>query len=155
MITIIGIIFIAYLLIGFEAIVPGGILGFAGLVGLFIAAYYAYLEFGGWFAPALTFLISGLGAMILIFIEFKWLARSPLGKKLFLANSVEGSSNRFSRMPELVGKFGESMTELHPEGLVKVDQKKYDAYSTDGYLPKGVPVKVTGMDDFRIRVAKR
>ena len=150
---IIGIVLLSYVLIAFEAIVPGGVLGLLGLIGLFIAAYLAHAEFGGWFAPALTFLGSALGAMIIIFIEFKWLSKSRIGQKLFLSSSVKGSSNQFKRAPDLVGEPGHSLTDLHPEGIVLVKSKKYDAYSTDGFLPKGSSVKVTGMDDFRIRVS--
>ena len=39
MIEVIGILFLCYVLIGLEAIVPGGILGVLGFLGLFVAAY--------------------------------------------------------------------------------------------------------------------
>ena len=60
----------------------------------FFAAYLAQVEFGGWFAPSLTFLLGGLGALILVFIEFKWLSKSPLGKRLFMDRAIEGGSNK-------------------------------------------------------------
>ena len=61
MIEVIGVLFLCYVLIGLEAIVPGGILGILGFLGLFVAAYLAQQEFGGWFAPSITFLGGGLG----------------------------------------------------------------------------------------------
>ena len=82
MTTVLGILVISYAFIAFEAIVPGGILGIFGFIGLFIAAYFAYIEFGGWFAPAITFLGGGLGALVLVFLEFKWLAEFGL-RRLF------------------------------------------------------------------------
>ena len=71
MIEIILCILFAYLLIGLEAIVPGGILGILGFFVILASAYFAYLEFGGVFAPTMTFLVAGMGAVGLIFIEFK------------------------------------------------------------------------------------
>ena len=152
MTTVLGILLISYLLIGFEAIIPGGVLGILGFAGLCLASYYAHLEFGGWFAPSITFLLGGMGAIALIFAEFKWLSKSPLGKNLFLSKTVSGSSNVDERDPDIVGKTGESITELHPEGLVRIGDKEYDAFCEEGLLPKGSKVFVTGMDDFRIRI---
>ena len=152
MTTVLGILLISYLLIGFEAIIPGGVLGILGFVGLCIASYYAHVEFGGWFAPSITFLLGGMGAIALVFAEFKWLSKSPLGKNLFLSKTVSGSSNVDEKEPDIVGKTGESITELHPEGLVKIDDKEYDAFCEEGLLPKGSKILVTGMDDFRIRI---
>ena len=152
MTTVLGILLISYLLIGFEAIVPGGVLGILGFVGLCLASYYAHLEFGGWFAPSITFLLGGMGAIALVFAEFKWLSKSPLGKNLFLSKTVSGSSNVDEKEPDIVGKTGESITELHPEGLVRIGDKEYDAFCEEGLLPKGSKVLVTGMDDFRIRI---
>ena len=152
MTTVLGILLISYLLIGFEAIIPGGVLGILGFAGLCLASYYAHLEFGGWFAPSITFLLGGMGAIALVFAEFKWLSKSPLGKNLFLSKTVSGSSNVDERDPGIVGKTGESITELHPEGLVRIGDKEYDAFCEEGLLPKGSKVLVTGLDDFRIRI---
>jgi membrane-bound ClpP family serine protease len=93
-----------------------------------------------------------MGAIALVFAEFKWLSKSPLGKNLFLSKTVSGSSNVDEKEPDIVGKTGESITELHPEGLVRIGDKEYDAFCEEGLLPKGSKVLVTGMDDFRIRI---
>ena len=50
MTLILSVIIISYFLIGMEAIVPGGILGILGFIGLVIATYFSAQEFGGWFA---------------------------------------------------------------------------------------------------------
>ncbi|MDG1138519.1 MAG: NfeD family protein [Opitutales bacterium] len=155
MTLILGIVLISYTLIAFEAIVPGGLLGILGFLGLIVAAYYSFLEFGGWFAPSLTFLLSGLGGLALVFAEFKWLSKSPLGQNLFLGKIVDGTSNSLIRAEDLLGFSGLTLTDLHPEGFVKVNDKDYDAYSESGFLPKGTEVKVIGLDAFRIRVEKK
>ena len=89
MTLVICIITLSYALIAFEVIIPGGLLGVLGFMGLIAAAYLSYLEFGGWFAPSITFLASGIGALALILFEFKWLSKSPLGRHLFLSKTVE------------------------------------------------------------------
>ena len=155
MTLIFSIIIISYTLIAFEAIVPGGLLGILGFLGLIVAAYYSFLEFGGWFAPSLTFLLSGLGALALVFIEFKWLSKSPIGQNLFLKKTVGGTSNASIGEGDLLGLPGLTVTDLHPEGLVKVKAKDYDAYSESGFLPKGTEIKVTGIDTFKILVQQK
>ena len=152
MIEILGLLLIAYILIAMEAIVPGGILGILGIAGLFFATYFAYLEYGGWFAPSLTFLMGGLGALITIFVEFKWLAKSPLGKRLFLKDTVAGTSNKEVAKLEVVGEKAITLTDLHPEGRILVNEIEYDAVSESGLLPKGSDVLVIAIENFRLRV---
>lgn len=154
MIEIILCILFAYLLIGLEAIVPGGILGILGFFVILASAYFAYLEFGGVFAPTMTFLVAGMGAVGLIFIEFKWLSGSKFGENLFMSASTQGVSNAEFAQGNLVGMHGKILTDLHPEGVVVVDGKNYDAVSEDGFLSKGTKIRVSGKDDFRIRVRK-
>ena len=94
MTEVFGVLILCYLLIGMEAIVRGGILGVLGFLGLILAAYLAHKEFGGWFAPSITFLGGGLGAFVLVYMEFKWLSRSTLGKRLFIEESVKAQATR-------------------------------------------------------------
>ena len=65
---------------------------------------------------------------------------------------VSGTSNKIQTDKSLVGQKGITSTDLHPEGLVKVNANEYDAFSEDGFLCKGTQVQVTGIDNFRIRV---
>jgi hypothetical protein len=46
MIEVIGVLCLCYLLIGLEAIVPGGVLGVLGFLGLFFAAYFSHFSTG-------------------------------------------------------------------------------------------------------------
>ena len=144
----------AYLLIGLEAVVPGGILGLLGFFAILASAYFAYLEYGGWFAPTLTFLISGMGAVALLFIEFKWMSNSEFGKNLFLDSTSKGQSNASISNEALIGQDGEILTDLHPEGMILVNGRTYDAVSEDGFLSKGTRITISGRDDFRVRVQR-
>ena len=154
MTEVIAAMLFGFALIGLEAIVPGGVLGVLGFFCIIFSAYLAHDAFGGWFAPSVTFLVGSLGAILMVFVEFKWLAKSRLGKSLFLASEDDGVSNSEISPDDVLGKEGESLPDHHPEGMVSLDGKSYDAVCEDGYLPKGCKVKVTGMDDFRIRVRR-
>ena len=154
MIEVLAAMLFGFLLIGLEAIVPGGVLGVLGFCCLVFSAYLSHEAYGGWFAPAATFLVGSLGATLLVFIEFKWLSKSKVGKSLFLAHADDGISNSKISPDDVLAKEGESLTDHHPEGIVSIDGKNYDAVCEDGFLPKGSKVKVTGMDDFRIRVRR-
>ncbi|MEC8043550.1 MAG: NfeD family protein [Verrucomicrobiota bacterium] len=152
MTEVLGILILCYFLIGMEAIVPGGILGVLGFLGMFGAAYFAHVEFGGWFAPAITLLVGGLGGIVVVFAQFKWLSRSPLGKKLFLQDAIDGLSNKLLIPCEIIGERGEALTDMHPEGLVKIGKEEFDAVSEDKLIPKGSNVEVRAVENFRIRV---
>ena len=154
MTEVIAAMLFGFALIGLEAIVPGGILGVLGFVCIVFSAYLAHEAFGGWFAPLVTFLVGSLGAILMVFLEFKWLAKSSLGKSLFLNNEDDGVSNAEVSSDDVLGKEGKSLTDHHPEGMVSLEGKSFDAVCEDGYLPKGCKIKVTGRDDFRIRVRR-
>jgi membrane-bound ClpP family serine protease len=57
---------------------------------------------------------------------------------------------RHCQVKKSLGLQGISLTEHKPEGIVLLNGKNYDAYSTDGFLPKGKSIIVTGKEDFRL-----
>lgn len=152
---VIGLLVIAYALVFFEALVPGGVLGLLGFACLVGASVAAHKEFGGWFAPAITFLLGGGGAIVLVFLELRWLEGSRLGKPFFLGKAVTGKSNKPVAPDDVVGKEGEAATPLKPEGVIVIGDERYDAFCEDGYVPKGTALLVSGKDDFRLLVRKR
>ena len=151
---VIGLLVIAYALIFFEALVPGGLLGLLGFACLVGATVMAHQEFGGWFAPAMTFLLGGFGGIILVFIELRWLEGSRLGKPFFLGKTVSGTSNKPVAPEEVVGMEGEAATPFKPEGKIAIGDERFEAYCEDGYVPKGTSLIVSGKEDFRLRVRK-
>ena len=93
-----------------------------------------------------------LASSWLIFIEFKWLSKSPLGKRLFMGDSIKGSSNKEIAKPEIVGKVGTTLTDLHPAGRIVVENEEYDAVSEDGLIHKDTAVKVVSIENFSLKV---
>lgn len=151
---VIGLIVISYTLIFFEALVPGGILGLLGFTCLVAASVMAHGEFGGWFAPTATFLAGGLGAVILVFIELKWLEGNRFGSNLFLGRQVDGSSNAPVAPDDVIGKKGLAATPFKPEGIIRIEKEQFDAFCEDGYVSKGTSLVVSGKDGFNLRVRK-
>jgi len=138
------------LLVAFEAVVPGGILGTIGAVALLCAvglSFYDYGVNGGAlaFAAALV-LVAGV-----LLVEFKLLPKTVIGRSLFLKGSVTGTAT--AEPPrELVGACGEAMTTLAPSGYVLIDGRQHEAFSRSGFISAGQPVKVVAAESFRLIV---
>ncbi len=149
---ILGLMLLAAVLISFEIIIPGAVLGLLGLTAYLVACVVAGVQFGV-IKGVLTFFAGGAFLGVLLYFEFKWIPHTRLGRQLFLAKEVEGKSNA-GLSDDLVGKTGEAVTPLKPTGLVLVDGQRYEAQSRDGYINAGEMLKVVAKDNFRIVVAK-
>jgi len=150
---IIGLIILGIILISFEIIVPGGILGVLGAISIIAACVLALQDYGAAAAIA-VFLGSLLFLIIILAIELKYLPKTSLGKKMFLRKSVESHSTQAQGEDSLIGKNGQVTTTLTPSGRIEVDGKEYEAFSEDGLIKKGEAVTVVGRDNFRILVKK-
>lgn len=141
-------------LLFFEVVVPGAILGIIGGVFMLIGcglAFSAYGLGGGALAVGVAVVLLG----ITFYLELYVLPRTRFGKKMFLEGAVKGASQPMpARADEVVGQLGETLTTLAPSGFVLVGGKRYEAASLSGLLPKGTPVKVVAVDTFRLTVSK-
>ena len=146
------LLLLAAVLISFEIILPGAVLGLLGLCAYLAACIYAVVEFG-FLKGIYTFFAGGFFLGVLLYFEFKWIPHTWIGRQLFLSKDVDGKSN--SGIPEdLLGKTGEAATPLRPTGLVSIDGVRYPAKSQDGYIDTGESVRVASKDNFRIVVSK-
>lgn len=145
---------LALVLFFFEVFVPGAVLGILGGILMAVGCGLAFAEFGlqgGAIATLLALALVGL----LLYVEFFVLPKTKLGQKLFLHSAVSATSQPLPAQPDdVVGQAGEALTTLAPSGFVLVAGRKYEAASQSGLLPKGAPVKVTGLDNFRLLVSK-
>ncbi|MCI6610406.1 MAG: hypothetical protein MSH08_06625 [Ezakiella sp.] len=57
--------------------------------------------------------------------------------------------------PDLVGKTGVTVTPLRPTGYGIIEDKKYDIYSEDAYIPKDVEFVVTRVKSMKIFVRRK
>ncbi len=153
MIWIIVLVLVALVLTFFEVIVPGGVLGILAALCVLAATWLGFAEFG-FFGGALTFVASIVAALILVLLEFKYLANTRYGKHFFLRNSVDGHSNQAQGEPDIVGREATALTRLNPSGRVVIDGHTYEAYSQDGYIENGAAVIVAGKDSFKLIIKK-
>lgn len=142
------------LLLFFEVFVPGAVLGILGGIFMLIGsglAFSAYGFEGGALAVAVaTVLLGGT-----LYFELRVLPRTRWGRKMFLDGAVQGASQPPpARADEVVGQTGETLTTLAPSGFVQIGGRRYEAASQSGLLPKGTPVRVVGVETFRLTVVK-
>jgi membrane-bound serine protease (ClpP class) len=151
--TIIGLLVAAFILVFFEVILPGGILGIIAALCVILASWFAGAEFGAG-VGILTFVGSAAAIAILVFIEFKLLARTSLGSAFFLKSSVTGHSNIAPAETTIIGKIGCALTRLNPSGKVAIDGQTYEAHSQDGFIEADQPIFVAAQDNFKLIIKK-
>lgn len=150
---IIALFLLGILLVSFEILVPGGILGLLGMLAIFGSWALAFVEWGTHGGLVAV----GLGLLVLILslvVELKFLPRTRVGKRLFLKDAIHATSQGPLAAPEIVGREGEALTTLAPTGVVVIDDRKYEAFSMSGLIEKGTRLQVVDYDNFRIRVKK-
>ncbi|MEC8279565.1 MAG: NfeD family protein [Verrucomicrobiota bacterium] len=151
--TIIGLLVAAFILVFFEVILPGGILGIMAALCVILASWFAGAEYGAGIG-FLTLVGSAAAIAILVYIEFTLLARTSIGSAFFLKSSVKGHSNIAPAEVSITGKEGISLTRLNPGGKVAIDGRLYDAHSQDGYIDADQPIQVVAQDNFKLIIKK-
>ncbi len=145
---------LALVFLFFEVFTPGpmfGILGGLTLIGGVAVASVHYGAGGGLLAA-----VSALVAVAAtLYAELVWLPKTRFAQKL----SIQAVSGATSQPPlaspeEVVGKPAEALTTLAPSGYVMVDGRRYEAFCQGGHVPRGTPLRVTGIDNFRLIVTK-
>jgi len=150
---IVGLIILGLILISFELIVPGGILGILGFAAYVGACALVYQDHG--IGPALgTFFSIGLITLIVVIIEFRFIPKTKLGSKLFLKSRNESKNVQIQAGDEIIGKTGKSLTTLAPSGIVSIEGESYEAFSRSGLIEKDTAISVVGHDNFRLIVTK-
>lgn len=153
--TAIIILFLAgILLLALEVFVPGAVLGILGAILIIAGVAVAF----GVYGATGGFLALGAGIVLLVltlYLEFVVLPRTRLARTFSMTATVEGTSQApVASLAEVLEQSGETETPLSPSGYVMVNGRRYEAFSQSGYLAKGVAVRVTGLDNFRLLVTK-
>jgi membrane-bound ClpP family serine protease len=140
-------------LIAVEVIIPGGIIGTIGGLLMFAGCVMSFTEFGtigGMLAVGVALLLTAIA----LFIEFRVLPNTRIGKRAFLTSEITGVSAAFGNEAlALVGKSAEALTMLSPSGYVMIDGTRYEAFCQSGQAPAGSALEVTGADNFRLIVS--
>lgn len=153
MTLIVGLIIAALVLVFFEVILPGGVLGVIAGICVIAATWLGFNEFGALGGIGI-FLGSCLAIIVMAFIEFKLLAKTKLGKAFRLESTISGHSNVSAAEDSIIGKEGTALTRLNPSGKVAIGGQSYDAYSQDGYIDSGEFIGVVAKDNFKLIIKK-
>lgn len=150
---IILLVAVGIALISLEIIIPGGILGAIGVICILagcVVSFSVLGSVGGLIATAAILTLTG----VLIWLEFKLLSKTALGKRAFLTKSIDGVSANFGEeAKELIGKAAVAMTTLSPSGYITIEGKRYEAFCQAGLIEAKTALKVIGADNFRLIVA--
>jgi membrane-bound ClpP family serine protease len=141
-------------LLAFEVIVPGVILGTLGGVSLLVGCILAFITFGptgGFSALAVAVVLIA----VLLYLEFVVLPKTRWGKRMFLRATISGTSQAIpATATALVGEAAEALTVLAPSGYVQIGAQKYEAFCQSGHVPKGTALRVVSADNFRVVVTR-
>lgn len=152
--TLIILLFaLGIVLIAVEVIVPGGILGTIGGLMMFGGCIVSFMEYGT-LGGVIASVVALVLAVLALYIEFRVLPKTAIGKRAFLTKEITGVSAAFGKEAhDLIGKSGEALTMLSPSGYIRVDGKRYEAFCQSGQVPAGAPLEVIGADNFRLIVS--
>ena len=151
--TIVALFVVGLVLLGFEVIVPGAILGIVAGICLFAGVVVAFAQHGyegGLLALAVAlFAVGGL-----MYFEFRILPRTKLGRRMFLEKAVDGTSQPpvASQAAAVVGREALAVTALGPTGLVLVDGRRYEARCDSGFAAEGARLRVVRIETFQLVV---
>ena len=150
---ILGLIAVALVLVFFEIILPGGVLGVLAALCVLVASWFGFESYGAIGALA-VFFGSVVAIGVLAFVEFKLLAKTSLGQKFFLKSSIEGHTREAVAEDSIIGKEGVTLTRLNPSGKVAIGGKSYEASSQDGYIERDQAIAVVAQDSFKLIIKK-
>lgn len=153
MTVIVGFIIAALVLAFCEVILPGGVLGVLSALCLLVATWFGFDAYGV-MGGVVVFFGTLLAMALLVFVEFKLLAKTSLGQKFFLKSSIEGHTREAVAEDSVIGKEGVTLTRLNPSGKIAVAGKSYEAYSQDGYIDRDQTIAVVSQDNFKLIIKK-
>jgi membrane-bound serine protease (ClpP class) len=138
------------LLVAEIILIPGstvvGLLGLASILGSI------YLQYGDqfWTVAGVGATIGGLGLGVVLWL----LPQSSLTKRFFLQTSLAGGSASSSDqiVPNLVGRFGVTITNLRPSGMANIEGERLDVVSDGEFIDVGAKVQVLSIEGRRVLV---
>ena len=150
---IIGLIIAAFVLFFFEIFMPGGVLAIIAGVLLMGASAVAYTELG--FVWSVGIFFFGLvGALVMFFVEIRLIAHTRFGKQFALHSTISTKLNP-REDEKIVGSEGVTLTILATSGRVEIGGKVFTAAAEDGFLEKGVPIRVLRSETFKLIVSRK
>lgn len=137
-----------------EFLLPGGICGVIGGMGVLVSVGLAF----NYFPESAALIIVGqvAGVIAALILGIKLYPISPVGKAMILADSQdpdEGYTN-LATDASLVGQRGEVFSALRPVGTAVIEGKRYQVVSNGTAIEKGASVRVVEVHGNRIVVER-
>ena len=152
--AIIILFVIGALLMAAEIFLPGAIAGIIGAIALLAGSLLSFREFGLAGGLVATFGAVALVGLML-YLELIVLPRTAFGRRMVVQATVDATSQPpLADLAAVLDKPGEAITTLAPSGYVLIDGRRYEAFCRSGLVAKGAPVRVVGVDNFRVIVTQ-
>ncbi|MFK7760384.1 MAG: NfeD family protein [Phycisphaerales bacterium] len=154
----IGLILLAALLMVIEAFVPsGGIIGVAAGVVAIAGVVLLFRYDPTW--GVIGLLVSVILGPMIFFWSLKMLPNTPMGKVMFgdsdediAAKRDHDNSHWREERNALMEQTGTALTDLHPVGIVQINDKRHDAIAKGPIIDKGTPIRVVSVTGMQIEV---
>lgn len=135
-----------------EFFLPGMICGIVGGLSLLaggIYGVYAFPEYA--FFIVVVYLFGAVAAIVAGVFVFP---KSPVGKRMILAEGIDGDADWVSDKSDesLLGQQGECFTALRPSGTIMVNDRRVDAVTNGDYIDKGATVRILEVHGNRVVV---
>lgn len=145
---------VGLLLLVVEVIAPGGILGVFGALFLLGGSVLSFSEFGFSGGLVATTAAAVVGGGVFIW-EFVYLPKTKLIKKLSMSGTIAGRTQPELAEKTIIGQEGTTETVLNPSGYIRLNDQRFEAFSQRGQIEPDTPVRVVGLDNFRIIVTPK
>jgi len=146
-------IFVGIIMLGFEIFVfPGfGAAGIVGLVFLLGGTVTSWIALG----PTWGALVS-VSTCVLATATFILGMKSKFVQKRLVLKMQQpsGKGVESKDLIPLIGKAGETRSDLRPAGIAMVDDQRIDVVSDGGFIEKGESIKVIAVDGPRVVVER-
>lgn len=144
------LLLIGLFLIGAEIYLPGGVVGFLGVLALLSAAITGGSKFSSPYDVLSVVLIVVLSG-VCIYLWIRFFPRSTMGKKL----TLDADGRQFKAAadsPTLLHQEGEALSPLRPAGLALLGGQRVDVVAESSWIPAGARIRVIEVAGNRVVV---
>ncbi len=141
-------------LIMLEFILPGGVIGVAGVIMLVISGGIGVTLYPD-FAP-LIIVAEVLGAAVSIGLGIFLISKTAVGQAMVAKGEQRTEDGYVNVVTDttLIGMQGTVLTALRPAGTIEVGEKRLDAVSDGAFIEKGATVLITEVHGNRVVVER-
>ena len=131
-----------------ETVLPGLVAGIAGFLCLVASVLWAYFQLGP--STGNIVLLTVLALVVVgTLLWMKFFPDSAMAR-MFVSQRQIGTVH--AEQPELLGQAGVAQTMLRPAGSALINGNRVDVVTEGGFVEKGKPIRVVGIEGMRVVV---